>query len=381
MEKYIRSLFFRMRMVHWIGELLLVANALLLTDNLWSQVIQITVAVVIVFHDLDEKVSGVNVAKKIIAQLENIDFSKPIDLNLGFSLEYKQMVDLVNKFTEQVYKATQVGKASQEINESIKKLNESIESLEQIFAETKNVSNKVYSNTRTISQDLQINLMSSQDALDNIKETYNNVNLVVYEIDTLQDTVIQSDNSNVTLKKQLTELTLNAESIKKILEIIESISEQINLLALNAAIEAARAKEYGQGFAVVAEEVSNLAEKTQSSLVEINSTVNTIVDNIVNSNQYIDKNLNLSHKLKNISTDFYNKLSYANNVLETAITSSQNNITIVDKVKKENDNSNLLVQNQQSQVHTTDESIKEVKNQIKIIDITLKKLIERLNNI
>ena len=143
MEKYIRSLFFRMRMVHWIGELLLVANALLLTDNLWSQVIQITVAVVIVFHDLDEKVSGVNVAKKIIAQLENIDFSKPIDLNLGFSLEYKQMVDLVNKFTEQVYKATQVGKASQEINESIKKLNESLESLEQIFAETKKNNEKI----------------------------------------------------------------------------------------------------------------------------------------------------------------------------------------------------------------------------------------------
>jgi len=381
MEKYIRSLFFRMRMVHWIGELLLVLNALLLTDNLWSQIIQITVAIVIVFHDLDEKVSGVNVAKKIIAQLENIDFSKPIDLNLGFSLEYKQMVDLINKFTEQVYKATQVGKASEEINESITKLTESLEVLGKVFLETKNISNKVYSNTQTISRHLQINIMSSHDSLDNIKETYNNVSLVVNEMDTLQETVLQSDNSNVTLKKQLIQLTKNAESIQKILEIIENISEQTNLLALNAAIEAARAREHGQGFAVVAEEVSNLAEKTQASLIDVNSTVNTIVDSIINSNKFIDKNLNLSRKLKNMSMSFYNKLSYANNILETAIASSNNNMDIVDKIKHENDDSNLLVQDQQSQVRTTEEAIQEVNNQIKIIDKTLQQLLERLNNI
>ena len=381
MEKYIRSLFFRMRMVHWIGELLLVLNALLLTDNLWSQIIQITVAIVIVFHDLDEKVSGVNVAKKIIAQLENIDFSKPIDLNLGFSLEYKQMVDLINKFTEQVYKATQVGKASEEINESITKLTESLEVLGKVFSETKNISNKVYSNTQTISRHLQINIMSSHDSLDNIKETYNNVSLVVNEMDTLQETVLQSDNSNVTLKKQLIQLTKNAESIQKILEIIENISEQTNLLALNAAIEAARAREHGQGFAVVAEEVSNLAEKTQASLIDVNSTVNTIVDSIINSNKFIDKNLNLSRKLKNMSMSFYNKLSYANNILETAIASSNNNMDIVDKIKHENDDSNLLVQDQQSQVRTTEEAIHEVNNQIKIIDKTLQQLLERLNNI
>jgi methyl-accepting chemotaxis protein len=370
-----------MRMVHWIGELLLVLNALLLTDNLWSQIIQITVAIVIVFHDLDEKVSGVNVAKKIIAQLENIDFSKPIDLNLGFSLEYKQMVDLINKFTEQVYKATQVGKASEEINESITKLTESLEVLGKVFSETKNISNKVYSNTQTISRHLQINIMSSHDSLDNIKETYNNVSLVVNEMDTLQETVLQSDNSNVTLKKQLIQLTKNAESIQKILEIIENISEQTNLLALNAAIEAARAREHGQGFAVVAEEVSNLAEKTQASLIDVNSTVNTIVDSIINSNKFIDKNLNLSRKLKNMSMSFYNKLSYANNILETAIASSNNNMDIVDKIKHENDDSNLLVQDQQSQVRTTEEAIHEVNNQIKIIDKTLQQLLERLNNI
>ena len=213
MEKYIRSLFFRMRMVHWIGELLLVLNALLLTDNLWSQIIQITVAIVIVFHDLDEKVSGVNVAKKIIAQLENIDFSKPIDLNLGFSLEYKQMVDLINKFTEQVYKATQVGKASEEINESIKKLTESLEILGKVFSETKNISNQVSSNTQTIAKHLQINLISSHDTLNNIKETYSNVNLVVYEIDTLQDTVIYlNDKKNsgklTTLRAKLKDASL-----------------------------------------------------------------------------------------------------------------------------------------------------------------------------
>ena len=92
--------------------------------------------------------------------------------------------------------------------------------------------------------------------------------------------VEQISQSMQNVSDKTSDATRQAEDIKNIVGVIKDIADQTNLLALNAAIEAARAGEHGRGFAVVADEVRKLAERTGKSLGEIEANVNVLVQSV-----------------------------------------------------------------------------------------------------
>jgi methyl-accepting chemotaxis protein len=92
----------------------------------------------------------------------------------------------------------------------------------------------------------------------------------------------------------ITSLADRTQSIGSILDVIRGISDQTNLLALNAAIEAARAGEAGRGFAVVADEVRNLATKTSQSTNEIQNMIDQLQNEAKNAVNAMDSSKSLT---------------------------------------------------------------------------------------
>jgi methyl-accepting chemotaxis protein len=155
--------------------------------------------------------------------------------------------------------------------------------------------------------DLGAALQSMEHQNNEAKEVLNNNTLHLREtIETLRSTKFIELNGmiNTTVERiqnvagkehelsgNLQALAGNARETKEILVTIGDIADQTNLLALNAAIEAARAGEHGRGFAVVADEVRKLAERTQKSLAETAATINILIQSISDNSEALNRNM------------------------------------------------------------------------------------------
>ena len=155
---------------------------------------------------------------------------------------------------------------------------------EKIYIEEDNQLKALEAPINAIIESLQTvvgGIKSSAEVADNIaSDVKNNVE----QVEKWNNEIFLKSQSELTqLAKQLGKATANIESI---VNLIRDIAEQTNLLALNAAIEAARAGEAGRGFAVVADEVRNLAEKSQRATGDIAEAIKAIENS---ANQMIDK--------------------------------------------------------------------------------------------
>jgi methyl-accepting chemotaxis protein len=266
-----------------------------------------------------EVFSPLDTLKQRIADLVSgeKDLTKRLEIKEGN--EFGETAHEVNKFIEMIQTTVNdvksLGHQNQEIAHEIEMASHVIHEgtqqeqalVEKTSAKSKTIQD-ILDETIATATETQEKILAAEEELLSAKDSLN----------TLSSEVSVFVETESELLDELSALKTNADAVKDVLGIIHDIAEQTNLLALNAAIEAARAGEHGRGFAVVADEVRKLAERTQKSLSEIDISVSTIVQSINDVGDKMANNAKNIEALADISKDVDTKIDITTEAMQSS---------------------------------------------------------------
>jgi methyl-accepting chemotaxis protein len=238
--------------------------------------IAIAISCAIAFFIVRGIMQPINATNTVLKEItEQGDLTKRVAITSGD--EIGEMGEYFNAFVsklqgiikEVVESATQLSVAAEQMSKVAADTNDG---LNRQNSETVQVATAMTEMAATVNE-IARNSQSGSDAASNSdKEAKSGNQAVSLTIKTISELAEEVENSAMILEN----LKGDSENISAVLDVIKNIADQTNLLALNAAIEAARAGEQGRGFAVVADEVRTLAQRTQDSTSEIENLISAL---------------------------------------------------------------------------------------------------------
>jgi methyl-accepting chemotaxis protein len=235
------------------------------------------------------------------------NFSKVIrDIQIG-----SNSISTISDKLENV--STKLSNTSQENYQSSEQISDSINGIKNSFKSVTNNLSKQNDKIQKLSKDILSlgDMVTEVDRL--LNDSDKNIEQIMLNAKSGEDSLVETN-------LQMEKIYKNSQEMQRIINIIVSISKQINLLSLNAAIEAARAGESGKGFAVVADEIAKLALETNKSIsdikLQIEENQNSANSGILTTSKSISKVGSINEQIVNLKSHTSTINNFLNSLIE-----------------------------------------------------------------
>jgi methyl-accepting chemotaxis protein len=299
----------------------------------------------------------------------NLDLSKKLTVN-GKD-EISVMAQHINHFIDIIANMIHnIRNNALTINDVSNQIAKESNELTQVLNSQKKAIENIGDATNSVQNDLSSAEEKVIETAEKLNETYNTLDKMMDNLHSVTEKITQNSDQELQIASSVTSLAEQSKQVGDVVVIIKEIAEQTNLLALNAAIEAARAGEAGRGFAVVADEVRKLAERTQKSIVEIESVINIIIQAVNN----------IEREIVEVSQDANHVAEITQDLVALADDTKQHTIETIQLSKKSSTQTTKINFTLRSLLDLSKETNKKTEN-LEYVAVNLSKISNESKNI